>query len=900
MEYRFDLKYTPTSGVISTHRYVRPNYDDDLSIVNEMEDDEWYRKRKLEGKLTFLREDYKWIMGCAFDGTFMLTVQGSTDGGATWLPYIEGTFSRADLEIDEDNQNVVLNGLNEGGEYNVIENGKDEDYDLMKIIPDADAKEVQGEVHPALAMVDYNTTKIEHSDIFCDTATTAAGYKDGAESGYSEYARIPQNDGKWGNVSVVLEAKIEGDVYDNTSNFFAGNVAYNPNYPASEYGTWPHIIYQGSLYNKDRWHIDFDINMDQSYALRYNAVLKDSQGNTIFTSLPYFIGYTETGYYTPLELTIYTFPTQRNHVKVLFHYIRPTLLTQSGGNADNVLGTGDYYKRMAAFNNADGGLIIAASANTVEQPNGHRLVPGTGEQGTVPQYFAPPDETEHWIPLCEYEWQYASMWYTIKPSVANGLLDPTKVGSFRWARCWTLGTCLDRLLRKITNNKVTFDQSEAGSEFLYSTVNPLTHGEPFEYLFTQKSNVMRPSLGGESAARCIVRLEWFLEFLRNALNCYWWLEERNDGTYAFRVEHVEWFRRGGSYTGQMDAQFNLTEIKTRRNFPRNGEAAKRLDDQLHKYSYDMNGMAEKYLFSWQGDGGSDAFKGNPMFFKAGWVEKGTSESHEVDNIFADLGWLMLNAGSDTASSKNYDGIFAFSGYRADATVQWRENSYPEEQYWVLTSGTRINAMYNIWLTIPAGATATVTIDDLSGSRDPLPTIHVGTWTGTGRPQCISLYDRSGFFQHEMTLRVNFGNYYSQVEIHRIHALTGHVYNVPNVLNRLTEDGYLQNGPLAWPWLQCEFLHYDIPAQRWGYRYDDLDDLDSHQAWETDGTVKLRKKQEVPMLPLPTKSDEEKLDKGVIGGLKDSQGQLQTGIVKSATINLGTRNATLTLMYDMIS
>ena len=111
---------------------------------------------------------------------------------------------------------------------------------------------------------------------------------------------------------------------------------------------------------------------------------------------------------------------------------------------------------------------------------------------------------------------------------------------------------------------------------------------------------------------------------------------------------------------------------------------------------------------------------------------------------------------------------------------------------------------------------------------------------------------------------------------------------------------MQNGPLAWPWLQCEFLHYDVPARRWGYKYDDLDALDSHGAWETDGTVKLRKKQEVPLLPLPTKSDEEKLDKGVIGGLRDSQWQLQTGIVKSATINLGKRNAKLTLMYDMIS
>ena len=380
-----------------------------------------------------------------------------------------------------------------------------------------------------------------------------------------------------------------------------------------------------------------------------------------------------------------------------------------------------------------------------------------------------------------------------------------------------------------------------------------------------------------------------MEFLRNALNCYWWLEERNGGTYAFRVEHVEWFRRGGSYTGQMDAQFNLTEIKTRRNFVRNGDAAKRLDDQLHKYSYEMNGMTEKYLFAWQGDGGSDAFKGNPMWFKAGWVEKGTSESKEVDNIFADLPWLMLNAGSDTESSKNYEGLFAFSGYRAGQTDLWRENAPAISQY------LPFYAHYCLCLTIPVGQSVTVELyNESTGIAQPKE-----TYQGTGEEMVI-VNNNSHNYVSPLLLRVNLGVGYANITIHRLHVTLGNVYNVPNVANRL-DEGYLQNGVLAWPWLQCEFLHYDVPAQRWGYKYDDLEALDSHEdGWETDGTVKLRKKQDVPLLPLPTRSDEEDLDKGVIGGLKDSQGRLQTGIVKSATINLGTRNAELTLLYDMIS
>lgn len=898
MKYKFVVDFTPTDPAgEASQRVCSPDYGDDLAVNIEMESDEWYRKRKLEGKLTFKREDYGWIMGRAFDGTFKLTVQSSTDGGATWRPYLEGTFSRANLEIDEDNQNVVLNGLNDGGEYNAIENGKDEEYDLMKIIPDSEAKEVQGDVHPALALVDecHSEISVESSDIYCGGYFQSGGYKSDVDKFWALDKDMRTN--PYGRLyAIFAEAKVVMRDASNTDNgSYAGILDYST-YTQHGIASMPDFDFYktsvvGSMYKFVGENIrTIQLSFPRGGTSR-DAYLRITLPNGEWRNVVIGTMYRENTFYSPVSLHIDgSSASTYESVDIRIHYIYASILIPQTApsavsllNKENILETGPYYKYMRPYTSND--LLLIASRNTSETPNGYRMVPET--DGV---YFAPPDNGGYWHPVGEYNWEYCSLWYYIEPSVRGELLNPLNIGTVSWGRCWTLGTCLDRLLRKITNNKVTFDQSVAGSQFLYATVNPLTQGEPFEYLFTQKSNVMRPSLGGESAARCPVTLDWFLEFMRNALNCYWWLDEQNGGTYAFRVEHVEWFRRGGSYTGQMDAQFNLTEIKPLRNFPRNGPAAKRLDDKLHKYSYDMNGMTEKYLFSWQGDGGSDAFKGNPMFFKAGWVEKGTSESHEVDNIFADLSWLMLNAGTDTASSKNFEGIFVFSGYRAYDNIEWLENSAPASQVLTLADGVRIHVDVDIWMTVPHGVTvfgevctdiACRIVDRLDGDGT-MRRIHVG-FIGRGE------------------VRVNFGTGYGDVMIHRIHNnLTGNVYAVPNVLNRLTEDGYLQNGVLAWPWLQCEFLHYDIPAQRWGYRYDDLDDLDSHQAWETTGTVKMRKKQEVPMLPLPTKSDEENLDRGVIGGLKDSQGQLQTGIVKSATINLGTRNAELTLMYDMIS
>ncbi|MBO4382203.1 MAG: hypothetical protein IKV77_05200 [Alistipes sp.] len=889
MEYRFILNYKPTDPEEQESSFeCHPLYGDDLSATLTRENGEWYRKRAMEGRLTFERGDYDYIMRCAFDGTFTLTILCCTRVGGTWLTYFEGTFSRANMEIDEDNRRAYLNGLSESGEYNVLENSRNEEYDLVKLIPESEKREVRGNVPPALAMIDYRYLTIESSDMFCGAPFVGNGFVDQKFNDWNLYQIVSQNV-SWNLVGMFGEAVVKMEEGQETpaSGRYCGNAHYHAGISLA--------ATEVDMYNENGYRIHYECSLSSANNIVELAELYDADNNHIITVAGEpFANINKM--YSPNYFVVTEFgDTEFLKLEIIFHYIRASLLTanyDAPTMGTNVLDTGKYYKGMQAF--AYSGIRTVITTNTTETPNGHALLPGTGVQGTVPQYFAPPDESEDWIPLAEQNWTHASMWYTIVPNVENGLLDPAKVGAYSWRGCWTLGTCLNYLLRKITTDKVFFEENTSCSEFLYENVNPVTYGEPFAYLFTQKSNVMTAS-SGQSAARCIVTLGWFLDFMRNALNCYWWLEPRNGGTYAFRVEHVEWFRRGGSYTRQMDAQFNLTEIKPLRNFMRDGEAAKRLDDKLHKYTYDMIDVTEKYTFGWQGDGGSDDFKGNPMFFRSGWIEKGTSESHEVDNIFADLSWLMLNAGTDTASSKNYDGLFVFSGYRPIAATAI-ENEVPSQILLLATSSQRVSVSLDVWLTAPEGMQFTLqrhwTVPQ-QGSQT------IATYTGTGQPQAVSV-ELDVTYPVPNSLGLNFGANYAQVTIHRIHAHTGDLYNVPNVANLLSDDPLiptmLLNGPLAWPWLQNEYLHYDIPAQRWSYDSDDIDTA----TFEATGTVKMAKRQEVPLLPLPTKNDEVKLEKGVIGGLRDSQNQLQTGLVETATVNLTSRNCKLTLAYDMVN
>ena len=895
MKYQFILSYKATDSDEVLTNTCHPVYGDDLSVTIDREDGEWYYKRKLDGKITFERDDYRWIMARPFDGTFTLTVNETHDGGASWHPYFEGTFSRANLEIDEDNQSASLSSFIEGV-YNAIENGKDEDYDLMKIIPDGDAKEVQGQIYPALALIDLRSDSVTQTDMFCGTSIVASGYKSGVNTEWNQTGNMAASFMPWLFMGVYADARVVMSDHSSPAHgYYCGEVNYGPN-------TVNHYTINsvsGEINSNGSYYLQILVRKD-AQGLWANVYVRDNPLNEPIASGQMMLGADITGYYSPQSFTFkdgapgVTSIIGCEEITVYFHYIRAAMLLSSERNdaqgiGTNFLDTGAYYKGITIFNNSDNGLHIYASHNTTDQPNGYRLIQGTGEQGTTPQYFAPPDDQHDYIPLAEANWNYGSLWYTITPSVANGLLDETEIGSFRWTRCWTIGTVLRYLLDRITDGKVVFTEDTTASQFLYSTANPVNQHEPFDYLITQKSNVMNP--GGGDAQRCLVRLQWFLELLRNAFNCYYWLEKRNDGKYLFRVEHVEYCRRGGSYSTNLADQPNiiiLPNLKPRRNF-RNpqGQLAKTYADQTNKYAYNMQNMVEKYTFSWQGDGGSDAFKGNPMFFKAGWIEKSSSEDHQVDNIFADLAWLMLNSGTDTASSKNYDGVFLFSGYQSAEEIEWEENSHPTMQNFVLAAYSPIGNVHhvecNIWVTIPNGQTATLKQGNTT----------VETYTGTGESQLLSINVTAPAQQN---IWIDFGANYANVTINRIRIHYGNVYRVPNTPDLLNTENYLQNGPLAWPWLQNEHLHYDIPANKWCYKHDNLQDIQTED-WEDNGTVKMIQKQTVKPVPITDKGTEDSIMD--ITGIHTSIEGGKTGIITNAKINLSSRNAELTIVYDPV-
>ncbi|MBQ1485423.1 MAG: hypothetical protein IIZ44_03075, partial [Muribaculaceae bacterium] len=564
MKYQFILSYKATDSETVMTNTCHPVYGDDLSVTIDREDGEWYYKRKLDGKITFERDDYRWIMARPFDGTFTLTINETHDGGASWHPYFEGTFSRANLEIDEDNQAASLSSFIEGV-YNAIENGKNEDYDLMKLIPDSEAKTVQGQVPPALALYDECSAylKPSFSDIYCNAPIIGGGYISEVPLYYA--ADKDMRDNSYGTLQIIwAEAKLtmkSNNYFPAASGHYTGALAYRTNIihgiPQRPDVDFYFVSIDGTL-SKENNAFNIRLVFENDHVITeqgvqyfrevsmYAQLITSYNSQEIARTNRIHIGNSEHDEVNPPTYSPITLQFQGttdygiDSLSINIHYVYASILLANDVNGTttiNFLDTSKYYKRSKKGPTA-GWLGIYPSVRTVERPNGHRMVPGSDTPTSIPQYFAPPFDGALFIPLSEENWTYASLWYLDPGPTFQNLFTSEYFGSFPWTRCWTLGTVLRHLLDRITDGKVVFTEDTTSSQFLYSTVNPVNQHEPFDYLITQKSNVMRPSNGGESAARCPVRLNWFLELLRNAFNCYYWLEKRNDGKYLFRVEHI--------------------------------------------------------------------------------------------------------------------------------------------------------------------------------------------------------------------------------------------------------------------------------------------------------------------------------------------------------------------------
>ena len=150
-------------------------------------------------------------------------------------------------------------------------------------------------------------------------------------------------------------------------------------------------------------------------------------------------------------------------------------------------------------------------------------------------------------------------------------------------------------------------------------------------MITQKSNILAGEYD-QPAQKAPVTLSAILGMLRDTMKLYWYIE---DG--KFKLEHISWFKNGGSYSGSPVISYDLTTLMQKKN-------QKSWAFVSSKYSYDKVDMAERYEFGWMDDV-TEGFAGYPIEINSKYVQRGKIENVNVSAFTSDTDYMLLNAGA---------------------------------------------------------------------------------------------------------------------------------------------------------------------------------------------------------------------------------------------------------------
>lgn len=220
---------------------------------------------------------------------------------------------------------------------------------------------------------------------------------------------------------------------------------------------------------------------------------------------------------------------------------------------------------------------------------------------------------------------------------------------------------------RATGNGVKHEATTAYSEFLYGT-NLLGINQTL--LITPKSNLVTAGYD-QPAQKAPITLKNVLDMLRDCFRCYWFIDEQR----RFRIEHIQYFRNGGSYYGSPVVGIDLTTQQV----PRNGKAWAFARDQ---FKFDKPAMAARYQFGWMDDV-TQLFDGFPIDIISKYVNPDNIEQIDISRFTSDIDYILLNPGDVSkdgfvllaAIVQSGQYVLPYYNYVVDTNDHYLQNAY---------------------------------------------------------------------------------------------------------------------------------------------------------------------------------------------------------------------------------
>ena len=813
-----------------------PVYKDDLAIDYALEQNQEFYRGKLSGKLTFQKDDYWFIRNKAFDTQFDVVISISYDGGQTWAVYWSGQFWKTDCKFNEDDQTAIVTP-NVNDRYNAVLAGMDKEYNLIDLAPVI--QPVKLDKRPMIQVYVPGQTVIGCflSGMWweqeCDAVTDESALENTYHFSKNKTLRIGEISGTTTPQlpDILTATDPSGFNTSLTGGGFTLIINYNESDP--ETGSFWEFSLKRTGENPVLWYYKTYASIGN---IPYTVVLSPVEGSGATGSVTIYVHDVSVfaRYITDVEqaLGLNTYPLPDDD------------LVENNRNYHYAIGY--YFPNTIFFYD---GLSTTPTQWGIYQP-GQYYVQYTN-------YFYGINET---FPVARSAWGRTSIWFAFE--TFDWLAEQFWRKEYTLKDAFPIWSVISVLLAKVAPG-ITHDGTTDYSQFLYDT-NPITNIDQ-RLLITPKSNLISSGYD-QPAQKAPITLKRVTDMLRDCFRCFWFIDEQN----RFRIEHISYFMRGGTYTGQPVVGMDLTKQIVTRN-------GKPWAYARNQYEFDKPEMAARYQFGWMDDV-TELFDGYPIDIISKYVNPDNIEQIDVSQFTSDVDYILLNPG---AISKDGFVLLATTGIKTISSFDWEQGATTDEtpgnSYDEIKSNTNIRIRTqtlhpllskNIKISIENGVGIAIMYFDFNG----LYISQNGWISGT---QTIVAPNNAEYF----ALKLKYMNDAAIVPADAatiVGTITGNEYKLPYVNFNFDEtDHILQNAWVSFMFLQQYYL-FDMPA--WDV------EINGVQQWVR-GIKKL--KTQTIKFPVLTEPDMFNLIKTGLGN----------GTIQKMSVNLSSRNANTTLKYD---
>ena len=814
---------------------VYPVYKDDLAKEYELETNQEFYRAKLSGKLTFVRDDYDFIASKSFDTQFGLKIYISYDAGQTWTEYWSGNFWKTNCKFDEDNKNLTVTP-DVVDQYTDVLAGIEKEYNLIELAPEI--VPVQLDKRPMIQVYVPGQTVIGCflSGMWweqeCESVTDETTLRETYFFWKNKTLRI-------GDVSGTMSPQVP-DVLTKT----------NPT-------AFPDTLTGGGFalsinYNQD----------DPENAYWEFSLIQQSTGTTLW----YYMTYAALGWY-PLTVTLspVSGTIATGSVTIYIHdiavFARYVCDVESAHGlntypipAEDIVENNRNYTRVIGYDFPNTILFNTQLSTTptqwgIYQPGQYYVMYTNIFAGIAESY-----------PVARNAWGRVSIWFTF--DVFDWITEQYWRKEYTLRHAYPLASVISVLLAQIAPG-LTHQETTAYSQFFYGT-NPL-FGINQRIFITPKSNMM--SLGyDQPAQKAPVTLKRILDMLRDCFRCYWFVDDQN----RFRIEHIEFFRRGGTYTGTPVIGRDLTTEQVTR-------SGKKWAFDTSQFEFDKPEMAARYQFGWMDDV-TPLFEGNPIDIVSKYVNPDNIEQIDISQFTSDVDYILLNPGEISKDGFVLLGAEPFTTFVNGSM----NNDSPVGTPYIDTLVNNVsNTLRSSQLISLKNQTVSIDVygtgygyglafyDDNKnylGWRGWL--WESGTYQIANAQYCLILIVKTGYADISPNEIKNVGIYFNGTPING--------FKLPYLNFRLDDvDHVLQNAYVAFVFLQ-QYYFWDMPARYFKYNGEQM---------AAQGIKRLK----TQTLKFPALTDPNTLQL-----IKTNLGN---GTIQKMSVNLSSRNANTTLKYD---